>query len=160
MRGWQFWLGLALVLWLAQSWYLAELKPGPLSLQLSFTPQRFAAVLHFWSEAQLERYRQTLLVDPGLLLCALLAARAYLRACMTHAPDALRVWFGRVFWTAASMQLGTTLAHGWLTAMPRFGLSWLYALVAALALFKWLLLAAGLMLLLWQHWQQEGQGSD
>ena len=154
---WPLWAGLTLLLWLGEQWYLSGLQPGPLSLQLSFTPQRFGAVLHFWSAEQLLRYRHTLWLDPGLLLCGVLAALGYARQHLAQATPLLRTTWHLLLCAAVAVQLATTLAHGWLTAVPRFGLSGLYALVAALALLKWLLLAVALVVLLWQRWQQQGE---
>lgn len=157
---WPLWAGLTLLLWLGELWYLSGLQPGPLTLQLSFTPQRFGAVLHFWSADQLLRYRHTLWLDPGLLLCGVLAALGYARQYLAPATPRLRTTWHLLLCAAGTAQLVTSLAHGWLTAVPRFGLGWLYALVATLALLKWLLLAAALMVLLWQRWHQQDEHDD
>ena len=52
----------------------------------------------------------------------------------------LRSWAAAALPLAALFDAAENLLHGWLTAAPRFGLGWLYALSASTAAAKWLCL--------------------
>lgn len=123
---------------------LAALEPGVLALQLAFTPQAFAWVVHQWSAADLQRYRAHLPVDYILLLTY--GAFGLLFARWVRAMQAASPWVRRAAtWAlpvAALCDAGENALHAWLTAMPRFGVAPLYAVSGSLALLKWLLIIA------------------
>ena len=134
-------LGLStLALGIALALYLRPLQPGVLALQFAATPRAFAMVVHAWGDAGLARYRAQLPWDFMLLAsCAAfgwqLARHGSLFAAL---PRPLRALAAAVLPLAALFGAGEKLLHLWLTAAPRFGLAWLYALSAALAGAKWL----------------------
>lgn len=142
-----------LLLFAGLAGWLAPLDPGPLVLQFTATPRSFALVVHAWSEADLARYRAHLPAD-GLLLLAY-AAFGWLLASRTRTfaplPARLR---GALRWTlplAASFDAAENGLHWWLTAQPRFGPAWPYAVSAGCAIAKWLLVFgfAALVLIAW-----------
>lgn len=138
----------ALALCAGLAWYLAPLDPGALALQFAFTPRAFGQIIHFWSPADLERYRSHLPVDYALLLAYgafgyLCATRAHIFAA--HAPS----FRGVLKWLlplAAFFDALENALHWWLTEVPRFGVPLLYAVSAGASSLKWLLaLGFGLM---------------
>ncbi|HMO49266.1 MAG TPA: hypothetical protein PKB14_24990 [Rubrivivax sp.] len=134
--------GLAAVLFTGLAWVLAPLEPGVLALQFAFTPRAFASIVHVWPPEHLALYRAHLPVD-FLLLAAygsfgwLLASRTTLFAGLRASLRRVAAW---VLPLAASFDAVENGLHWWLTAAPRFGLPALYALAAAAAALKWLLL--------------------
>jgi hypothetical protein len=134
--------GLALALLLGLGGYLWPLQPGVLALQLAFTPQAFGEVVHAWPPAHLQRYRQHLWVDFGLL--AAYASFGWLLASRTRLFAVLGQSWRRVARAAlplaALCDAAENTLHLWLTDQPRFGLAAVYALSASAALAKWLLL--------------------
>lgn len=123
---------------------LAPLHPGPLALQLAFTPQAFAAVIHAWSPEQLARYRAHLPFDFVLLVCYgvfgyLLAARSSLFVAWRPAARAAARW---CLPAAAGFDAIENILHAWLTAIPRFDVTLPYFAAALCAALKWLLLCA------------------
>jgi hypothetical protein len=131
--------------------YLAPLQPGVLALQLAWQPRAFGAIIHVWPAEHLARYRAHLPFD--FLLIA-----AY--AVFGHACVSCTRWFAScAAWVQRSAKFALPLAgvfdglenllHYWLTAAPRFGVPELYALAAACAALKWLLLFGFALALLW-----------
>lgn len=134
-------LGLAaLALFAALALTLWPLRPGVLALQFAATPQAFGAVVHAWGPEGLARYRGHLPWD--FVLLASYAAFGWLVArrtsTFTPLPPPLRTWAAAALPLAALCDAAENLLHGWLTAAPRFGLGWLYALSATTAAAKWL----------------------
>lgn len=147
---WGVWLsGLAaLALFAGLAWYLAPLEPGVLALQLAWTPRAFGAIVHFWSDADLARYRSHLPVD-----CALLVAYGsfgYLAGTRTGLFGGSSARVRRIgTWLLPSAAVFDALENGfhwWLTETPRFGMPLVYAASAGCAWLKWLLLLGFLLL--------------
>ncbi len=140
-RVWFFGLAAA-ALFAGLSIMLAPLDPGPLALQLAFTPQAFGRVIHAWSPEQLALYRTHLPIDFILLGCYgafgyLLAARSSLFAGWRPASRAVARWCLPL---AAGFDAAENLLHLWLTAMPRFDVTLPYLAAALCSSAKWLLL--------------------
>ena len=134
----------ALALAAALGWYLAPLEPGVLALQFAFTPRAFGQIIHFWSAADLQRYRSHLPIDYVLL--AAYATFGYLcvtrtHLCATRAPSFRRVltWLLPL---AAVFDAIENALHWWLTEAPRFGMPLVYAATATASSLKWQLLVA------------------
>ena len=137
--------GLAtLTLGVALALYLCPLQPGVLALQFAATPRAFALVVHAWGETGLARYRAHLPWD--FVLLASYAAFGWLLArhggLFGALPPPLRALAAAALPLAAAFDAGENLLHLWLTAAPRFGLAWLYALSAAVATLKWVFVLA------------------
>jgi hypothetical protein len=131
--------------------YLAPLQPGVLALQLAYSPRAFAEVIHAWSADDLLRYRAHLPYDCLLLVCyggfgLLLGSRTALFAMQ---PAALRIVALWLLPLAAAFDATGNAFHWWLTEVPRFGIAWAYAVAAACAAGKWLLMLAWLLLVLY-----------
>lgn len=129
--------------------YLAPLDPGVLALQFAFTPRSFGQIVHFWSPADLARYRSHLPADFAFLFAYGLFG--YLLATRTDVAAARAPAFRRVLsWllpVAACFDAIENALHWWLTEMPRFGVAPLYAASGAASSLKWLLVFGfGLML--------------
>jgi hypothetical protein len=140
---------LALVLGAALAWYLVDLQPGVLALQLAFGPQKFGEIVHAWSPPQLLKYRQQLLAD-GLLLLTY-AAFGYLLVVRSRVfadvGPRLKQLAKSCLPLAALFDAAENGFHWWLTEVPRFGVAWVYAASATCALLKWaLLMLFGLLL--------------
>jgi hypothetical protein len=132
----------ALALFCGIAAYLAPLEPNILALQFAFSPKAFGAVVHAWSGEPLHRFRMHLVADGALLLSYGifghgLATRTRLFA---HWPRRRQRFVAWMLPLAAAFDAAENLLHLWLTAAPRFGLSWPYGLAAACASAKWLLL--------------------
>ena len=141
MRAARIALGLTtLALCAALALYLRPLQPGVLALQFAATPRAFAMVVHAWGDAGLARYRAHLPWDFLLLAsCAAFGWQLARHGSLCGAlPRRLRTLAAAALPLAASFGAGQNLLHLWLTAAPRFGPAWLYALSAALAGAKWL----------------------
>lgn len=141
----------ALALFAGIAAYLWPLQPGVLSLQLAYSPRAFGAVIHAWSADDLLRYRTHLPYDFLLLACyasfgRLLASRT---ALFSARPAGLRRMASWLLPLAAACDATENAFHWWLTEVPRFEISWAYALAAACAAGKWLLLLAWLLLVLY-----------
>ena len=123
-------------------WYLAPLDPGALALQFAFTPRAFGQIIHFWSPADLARYRSHLPVDVALLIAY--GTFGYRWATRTGVAATLAPAFRRVLsWllpAAACFDALENALHWRLTEVPRFGVAPLYALSGAASLLKWLLI--------------------
>lgn len=139
------WLtGLAsLGLFAGLAWYLAPLEPGVLALQFAFTPRAFAAIVHAWPSEHLERFRTHLPLDCILALgygCFgyLLASRSTLFARYSATVRNAAIW---ALPLAATFDAAENALHGWLTAVPRFGVTLPYAAAALCSTAKWALLA-------------------
>jgi hypothetical protein len=132
-------------------WYLADLQPGALALQFAFTPRTFGEVVHAWSIEQLARYRLHLLAD-GVLLLAY-GTFGFLLATRTALFTGLPAWLRRLapWWLplAAAFDAVENALHGWLTAVPRFGVPLPYALAACASVLKWALLIGFALLAAW-----------
>lgn len=131
--------------------YLWPLRPGVLVLQLAYSPRAFGAVIHAWSADDLVRYRAHLPYDFLLLACYasfgwLLASRTALFAARPAGLRRLAAWLLPL---AAACDATENAFHWWLTEVPRFEIAWAYALAAACAAAKWLLLLAWLLLVLY-----------
>jgi len=140
---WFFGLAAA-VLFAGLSLMLAPLDPGPLTLQLAFTPRAFASVIHAWSPEQLARYRAHLPLDFALLACYgafgyRLASRSSLFLAWRPAARAAARW---CLPAAAGFDAVENVLHLWLTAMPRFDVTLPFVAAALCAAIKWLLLCA------------------
>lgn len=137
----------ALLLFLGLAWYLAPLKPGVLALQLAWTPRAFGEIIHFWSDADLARYRSHLPVDYALLVAYgsfgyLVATRTVVfRGCSAGC----RLVAAALLPVAAALDAIENLLHAWLTEAPRFGMPAVYALSASCSWLKWLLVIAFLL---------------
>lgn len=123
-------------------WYLAPLDPGVLALQFAFTPRTFGRIIHFWSEADLARYRSHLPVDVALQLAYglfgyLWATRAGVAAALAPAYRRVLTW---LLPAAACFDALENALHWWLTEVPRFGVAPLYAVSGAASSLKWLLI--------------------
>lgn len=124
--------------------YLSPLQPGPLALQFAFTAKSFGAVIHAWPEAHLLRYRAHLPYDFLLLACYgafgyLFASRS---AVFAAQPSRYRVFAMWLLPVAAAFDATENVLQWWLTAAPRFGIGWVYAISAVCSTVKWLLLFA------------------
>jgi hypothetical protein len=141
----------ALLLFGALAWYLAPLEPSVLALQFQFTPKSYGYVIHAWSEADLRRYRGHFAADYVLLaaygaLGWLVAMRsASFRALPAALRRSARWWLP----LAAAFDAIENALHLWLTAVPRFGVPWAYAVAASCSVAKWALLFAFALLALW-----------
>ena len=136
-------LGLAtLTLAVALALYLRALQPGVLALQFAATPRAFAAVVHAWGDAGLARYRAHLPWDFVLLGSYAAFGWQLARHGTLFTTRSLRTLGAAALPLAALFDAAENLLHLWLTAAPRFGLAWLYALSAALAAAKWLCVLA------------------
>jgi len=141
----------ALVLFAGIAWQLAPLQPGILALQLAYSPRAFAEVIHAWSADDLLRYRAHLPYDGLLLACYgsfgwLLVSRTALFAAQPAALRTLAMWLLPL---AAAFDAAENAFHWWLTEVPRFGIAWAYAVAAACAAGKWLLLLAFVLAVLY-----------
>jgi hypothetical protein len=138
-----FWLlgVVSLGLFVGLAVYLAPLKPGILELQFAFTPNAFAAVLHQWSPADLQRYRSHFPADFILLLCygtfGVLSVRAI--AAFNSASSRLKRLATLTLPCAAVFDAIENSIHLWLSAAPRFGFASMYLASGSVALAKWLL---------------------
>ena len=140
---------LALFAWLA--WYLAPLAPGALALQLTWSPRAFGEIIHFWSEAELARYRSHLPVDYALLIAYgafgyLVATRTGIFAARGAVTRRIAAW---LLPAAALLDAVENALHWWLTEVPRFGIPLAYATSASCAWGKWLLIIAFLLMCAW-----------
>jgi hypothetical protein len=125
------------------AWYLAPLEPGVLALQFAFTPKAFAAIVHAWPAEHLEKFRAHLPIDCALLLgygCFgyLLASRSKLFARSSRAARCAATW---ALPLAAAFDAAENALQGWLTAVPRFGVTLPYFAAALCSIAKWMLLA-------------------
>ena len=132
-----------LALFAIVAWYLAPLYPGIVVLELAFTPRSFGTVVHAWPPEYLQLYRLFLPVD--LLLLAgygaagyLFVSRSPLFSQRSTTPRTAITW---ALPLAATLGAVETASHMWLTAAPRFGTPWVYALSATCAASKWLISA-------------------
>ncbi len=135
---------LAVALFAGTALYLAPLEPGVLALQFAFSPRVFGQIVHLWPAEQLARYRSHFPADFALLLCYgtfgwLLAVRTPLFAGRSRAVVA---WAKLALPLAAAADAIENASHLWLTAVPRFGVPWVYVLSALAASLKWGLLLA------------------
>ncbi|MCZ2291294.1 MAG: hypothetical protein LC125_05045 [Burkholderiales bacterium] len=131
--------GLALVLFVGLSLYLAPLKPGVLAIQLSFTPEAFARIVAAWSPAQLARYRRHLPID-GLLLLSY-GAFGYLLATRTNLFAGSESW-ARMLGTwalpaAAAFDAIENLLHGWLTGKTALHTPVIHVVAGTVSATKW-----------------------
>jgi hypothetical protein len=141
----------ALLLFAGLALWLAPLDPGILQLQFAATPRAFAAIVHAWGPEGLARYRAHFAVDFALLGSYAvfgwrLARRTALFAGLPMRGRSVAAWALPV---AALADAAENTLHLWLTAAPRFGPAWPYALAAACAAAKWLLLIGFAALLAW-----------
>lgn len=143
-------LGLAaLALFIGITAWLAPLDPGIVQLQFAATPKAFGAIVHAWGTEGLERYRAHFPADFALLACY--AAFGWRLARRTRAfaplPARARTIAAWALPAAALADATENALHLWLTAAPRFGTAWPYALAAACAAIKWALLLGFVLLL-------------
>lgn len=135
---------LAAALFVGLAWALAPLTPGVLAIQLAFTPQAFASIIHVWPPEHLNLYRAHLAAD--VLLLASYGAFGYLLATRSRvfagSPRFLRTLATWALPLAALFDAIENALHGWFTAEPRFGLDVLYAAAGAVSVTKWVLLLA------------------
>jgi hypothetical protein len=135
---------LSVLLFAGLAWYLAPLEPSVLRLQLAATPRAFGSIVHAWPAEHLMRFRAHLPVDALLLLAY--GAFGYLLATRTQVLAGLHPWVrGAATWAlpaAASLDAIENALHWWLTELPRFGVPLAYAVAAAAAGLKWLLILA------------------
>jgi len=148
--------------------YLSPLSPGPIQLQLAFTPRAFGEVVHAWPPEHLARYRAHFAADFALLLCygafgRWLVMRSALTARLPIDWRAAARWMMPL---AAACDATENFAHLWLTEMPRFGLAWLYASSAIVAALKWVLIGCFVLTVLaalatqaWARWGQRGRST-
>jgi hypothetical protein len=139
----------ALALFAGLAVWLATLEPGILQLQLAATPKAFAAIVHAWGPEGLARYRAHFGADFVLLAAYAAFGWRLARRTPIFAPLSERAC-GFAAWAlpiAALADAGENTLHLWLTAMPRFGPAWPYALAAGCATAKWLLLLGFVALL-------------
>lgn len=134
----------SLLLFVGLAWWLRDLQPSVLDLQLCFTPRTFGAVIHLWSPEQLARYRAHLPIDGVLIgaygsFGALLAWRSTLFAAWRRSA---RDFAGSLALTAAAADLAEDLLHAWLTESPRFGVPIAYAAAGCSSVLKWAALLA------------------
>jgi hypothetical protein len=134
----------ALLLFASLAWYLQPLNPGVLVLQFAFTPRMFGEVIHFWSPADLIRYRNHLLIDFVLLAAYgvfgyVLTTRAILFSACTSLFRAVIKW---LLPAAACFDALENTLHWWLTETPRFGVTFVYTLAAGTSVLKWLFILA------------------
>ena len=132
----------ALALLIALALMLWPLRPGVLALQFAATPRAFGAVVHAWGPEGLALYRAHLPWDFALLGAYAVFGWLLARHTALFRPLGAR-WqtlAAAALPLAALFDATENLLHGWLTAAPRFGLGWLYALSASVAAAKWLCL--------------------
>lgn len=153
-------LGLAsAALFVGLAVWLAPLEPGIVQLQFATTPKAFAAIVHAWGADGLQRYRAHFGADFALLACYAafgwrLARRTRAFAALPARARALAAW---ALPAAALADAAENALHLWLTAAPRLGTTWPYALAAACAALKWALLL-GFVLLLCGAWLRSAPG--
>lgn len=139
---------IALALCAGLAWYLEPLNPGVLALQLALTPRAFGEIIHFWSPADLARYRAHLPIDFALLLAY--GAFGYLFATRASVLDArapsLRRFLKWLLPLAACFDALENVLHWWLTEVPRFGVPLVYAVSAGSSWLKWALIVGFLLL--------------
>ena len=140
-----------LVLFAGIAWHLAPLYPGIVVLELAFTPRSFGTVVHAWPPEYLLQYRLFLPVDFLLLACYgsfgyLFVSRSRL---FSQRSSTLRTATAWALPLAAIFGALEDALHMWLTAAPRFGIPWVYALSATCAASKWAI-SAGFMLVVIQ----------
>ena len=130
-----------LALFVGIAWHLAPLYPGIVVLELAFTPRSFGTVVHAWPPEYLQLYRSFLPVD--LLLLASYGAFGYLFVSRSRlfrerstTPRTATAW---ALPLAATLGAVENALHTWLTAAPRFGIPWVYALSATCAASKWVI---------------------
>jgi hypothetical protein len=141
----------ALALFAGLALWLAPLDPGILQLQFAATPRAFAAIVHAWGPDGLARYRAHFAADFALLGCYAafgwrVAQRTALFAALPMRGRRVAAW---ALPAAALADAAENTLHLWLTAAPRFGPAWPYAVAAASAAAKWLLLIGFVALLAW-----------
>jgi hypothetical protein len=141
----------ALALFAGLALWLAPLDPGIVQLQFAATPRAFAAIVHAWGPEGLARYRAHFAADFALLGCYAafgwrLARRTAVFAALPTRGRSVAAW---ALPAAALADTAENAWHLWLTAAPRFGLAWPYALAATVAAAKWLLLIGFAALLAW-----------
>lgn len=126
------------------AWHLAPLTPAALLLQFAFTPRAFGEIIHFWSAADLQRFRAHLPADCLLLFSYGLFG--YLLARHSGVFQTLggigRRWATWALPAAALLDAVENGCHWWLTEVPRFAITWPYLLAAGSASAKCALLAA------------------
>ncbi|GAA4410103.1 hypothetical protein [Quisquiliibacterium transsilvanicum] len=141
----------ALALFAGLAWHLSPLSPGALALQLAWTPRAFGEIVHFWSDAELARYRSHLPVDYALL--AAYGAFGYLLSTRTGIFGGRGAGYRRIgTWllpAAALLDALENALHCWLTEVPRFGMPLVYAASAGAAWLKWLLIIGFLLMCAW-----------
>ena len=121
--------------------YLAPLQPSVVALQLTFTPEAFAQVLHTWGPEGVQRFRQHLPVD-GLLLLSYGAA-GYLAVARTRFFEPLAQhmplwWVALLLPLAAVCDAGENLLHWRLTGSDAPAVAAWYLAAGLCAAFKWL----------------------
>ncbi|MBN8507503.1 MAG: hypothetical protein J0L57_02710 [Burkholderiales bacterium] len=141
----------ALALLAGLAFWLGPLDPGIVQLQFAATPRAFAAIVHAWGPEGLARYRAHFAVDFALLGCYAvfgwrLARRTAVFAGLPMRGRSVAAW---ALPAAALADAAENTLHLWLTAAPRFSPAWPYALAAACAAAKWLLLIGFAALLAW-----------
>lgn len=136
-----------LALFAGIAWQLAPLYPGVVVLELAFTPRSFGTVVHAWPPEYLQLYRLSLPVD--FLLLAGYGAFGYLfvsrSRLFSQRSATLRTATTWALPLAATLGAVENASHMWLTAAPRFGIPWVYAMSATCAASKWVI-SVGFML--------------
>lgn len=133
-----------LVLFAGIAWFIAPLYPGVIMLELAYTPKSFGTIVHAWPAEYLQRYRDFLHFNFPLLISY--GAFGYLFA--SQSPLFSRypaAWRRLIIWAlpvAAAFGAVENALHLWLTAAPRFGVPLVYAVSAACAASKWIIVAA------------------
>lgn len=132
------------VLFACLAWYVAPLYPGVVMLELAFTPKTFGTIVHAWPSEYLLQYRRFLAFD--FLLLGTYGAFGYFLATRSslfsqYSPTLRTV----IVWTlpvAAALGAFENTLHLWLTAAPRFGIPLAYAVSAACAASKWIIMVS------------------
>lgn len=120
--------------------YLAPLNPDIVTLQFTFSPVTFQAVLDAWGPEGVARYRAHLPVDGVLLLCygALGYGLSTATALFTPFSPAARRFLAAVLPLAACCDSVENLLHWTLTAANGPGPAGLYAVAGISSTLKWL----------------------
>lgn len=147
---------LSAVLLAGMAVWLLPLEPSLVSLQLTYSPEGFAAVYSAWSPLAKARFAAHLWLDYAFLV--VYAAWGYCHATTTRSAQSLAEGTKRLMQAAlpaaAVLDVIENALHQFITAAALPIAPWPYAVAGCAATGKWLLVLgffAGLALLAWRH---------
>lgn len=138
----------ALTLFCGISLYLLPLEPNLLTLQFSFTPNDFQAVIAQWQGEALQRFKWHFGADFALLLCYGLWGYQWVHTAAWLKHRSYRNTLAWLLPLAATADALENLLQLYLLEQNA-ALPLLYFLAGSAALLKWLLLASFVLLLAW-----------